>query len=382
MQGKDVKIIAAYLPQFHRTPENDAWWGEGFTDWIAAKNATPLFPGHVQPKVPLNNNYYSLDNVDAIRWQVELAKKYGVYGFAIYHYWFSSKQQLLTKPAELILQNKDIDTHFMFIWDNNSWKRTWSKIEANDWAPLYDNKTNVSQQNGMLAELIYGDEKEWKAHFDYLLPYFKDERYIKVDNKPIFGFYTKNGKLDPVCYDMVRYWDNLAKEHGFDGVFCMSKYHWKKDHSIYGNMNYFSNRYVHGNAMSGSLWGSLINKFIKAYTLLRYKLRILPYDRMWKNMLKASKKIDANTWLGGFVSYDDTPRRGLNGIVFKGATPQKFQKYLTELLKISKQQGKEYVFVTAWNEWGEGMCLEPDEENGYGYLEALQSALREVNGRN
>ena len=118
MSVNKVKVIANYLPQYHTIPENDKWWGKGFTDWIAVKATEPAYEGHNQPRVPLNENYYSLDCADSIRWQASLAREYGIYGFGIYHYWFSSNQQLLQKPAELLLQNKDIDINFMFIWDN------------------------------------------------------------------------------------------------------------------------------------------------------------------------------------------------------------------------------------------------------------------------
>ena len=175
----DVKIIANYLPQYHQIPENDKWWGKGFTDWIAVKKSTPLYDKHRQPKVPLNENYYDLSEVENIRWQAKLAKEYGIYGFGIYHYWFSSEMQLLQKPSELLLENQDIDIHFMFIWDNFTWKRTWSKL-ANGaaYAPAFDGevKEETNQDNGILAELKYGNEEDWKIHFDYLLKFFKDDR--------------------------------------------------------------------------------------------------------------------------------------------------------------------------------------------------------------
>ena len=125
-----VKILANYLPQFHQTPENDAWWGEGYTDWTAVKASKPLFNGHTQPRVPLDNDYYDLSNADSIRKQALLAHEYGISGFAIYHYWFSSKQKLLTKPAELLLEQKDLPIEYLFIWDNNTWKRTWSNVKG------------------------------------------------------------------------------------------------------------------------------------------------------------------------------------------------------------------------------------------------------------
>ena len=124
-----VKVFAMYLPQYHETEVNNKFWGKGFTDWVSVKKATPLFAGHEQPQVPMNNNYYDLRKIESIKWQAKIAKKYGVDGWGIYHYWFNSNDRTLTKPAEILLENKDIDMPFFFAWDNASWKRTWSKIQ-------------------------------------------------------------------------------------------------------------------------------------------------------------------------------------------------------------------------------------------------------------
>lgn len=372
------KIIANYLPQFHRIPENDKWWGEGFTDWEAVKKAKPLYKGHIQPKEPLDGNYYSLDNADTIRKQAKLAKKYGVYGFGIYHYWFNSKMQLLQKPAELILANKDIDINFMFIWDNSSWKRTWSNVKnANDWAPNFDGNAELEQKerevnaSGILAELVYGDEKDWKTHFDYLLPFFKDERYIKVDNKPVFGIFQPNNDFETVK-KMVEYWDKLAKEAGFDGIRCMGR-----DWTIGKNLEY-KMRYTP--LVSVGIFDRILQGIKRR--LARYTNRIFfyDYDWHWREILYYAKKADDKTYLSGFVTYDDTPRRGIKARIVKGATPQKFEKYLKRLLKISTDQKKELIFVSAWNEWGEGMCLEPDKQYGYQWLEALKNASENIRG--
>ena len=154
-----MKIIAFYLPQFHNIPENDEWWGNGFTEWTNVKKAKPIFEGHQQPKVPLNNNYYNLldDNVKV--WQADLAKKYGVYGFCYYHYWFNGKM-LLEKPMEQMLENKEVDIPFCISWANEPWTKAW-----------------VGDEKKMLIAQEYGQEEEWKEHFMYLLPFFKDERY-------------------------------------------------------------------------------------------------------------------------------------------------------------------------------------------------------------
>lgn len=367
--GERSKVIANYLPQYHVIPENDKWWGKGYTDWVAVKKAKPLYKGHNQPKQPLDNNYYSLDNVEAIRWQTELAKKYGVYGFGIYHYWFNSNLNLLDTPAKILLNNRDIDFNFCFIWDNSTWKRTWSNVKhANDWAPGFDN--GVKSDNGILAELIYGDEKDWKIHFDYLLDFFKDSRYIKIDNKPVFGFFQPINDFETIK-KMTKYWNELAVQNGFAGIYAMSR-----DNYNGCNLNY-SFRYtplVPNNKIIYVKYKTkdLIAKYKK-------KIRFYNYDKCWKEILKEAKTSDENTLLSGFVKFDDTPRRGKSGRVVIGENPQKFGKYMKELIDISSFQDKKFVFLTAWNEWGEGCYLEPDMESGYTYLTQLKKAIEAKN---
>ena len=366
-----VKIIANYLPQYHQIPENDKWWGEGFTDWIAVKKATSLYVEHRQPRVPVNNNYYDLSKVENIRWQAKLAKDYGIYGFGIYHYWFSSEMQLLQKPSELLLENKDIDIHFMFIWDNFSWKRTWSKL-ANGaaYAPAFDGKEeqDKTEDNGILAELKYGDEEDWKKHFEYLLKFFKDERYIKIDNKPVFSFYQARNNF-PVIKKMVAYWDTLAKENGFAGIMGMSKdilYPVKLERRM---------KYSPFQMTTPFLF--LKYKIKSKQYLKKGKAAIWNYDEVWKDILTEARLSAKDSYLCGFVDYDDSPRRGNKARIITGGTPEKFEKYMRKLINISRNQNKEYVFLMAWNEWGEGSYLEPDTCNQYGYLEAIKRIVDE-----
>lgn len=367
-----IKIMANYLPQYHQIPENDKWWGTGFTDWVAVKKAQPLFENHLEPKVPLNG-YYDLSKVDDIRSQIEMANKYGIYGFAIYHYWFNSKLNLLQKPAEIILKNKELDTHFLFLWDNQSWIRTWSKLEkANDWAPNYDSKEQVEDacsESGILAKLDYGDEHDWEIHFNWLLPFFQDDRYVKIDNKPVFGFFNACKKDEKeIQLAMVACWDRLAKKNGFDGIHCMGRVsHWK---------NNFSNKFLYSPFVDTSIISAVIHKIGKI--LRKNRVKTYSYDSAWKVALKNAVQSDDKTIVSGFVNFDDSPRRGEKGRILIGATPDKFYNYLRNLIEITKRHNKEYIFLTAWNEWGEGAYLEPDEENGYAYLEALKRAIESV----
>lgn len=211
------KVLAMYLPQFYRTKENDEWWGEGFTDWTTVRGAKPLFDGHIQPEVPLNENYYDLLDKETMRSQINLMQKHGIDGICIYHYWFKEGRQILEKPAENLLGWKDLNTQYCFCWANETWARTWSNFgDSNVWAAKYEKNRNYDD-GGILLEQQYGNSKEWDKHFDYLLPFFKDERYIKYEDKPVFVIYRP--KLIFCLEEMIELWNLLAKENGFSGVY-------------------------------------------------------------------------------------------------------------------------------------------------------------------
>lgn len=369
------KIVAMYLPQYHEVKENSEFWGEGFTDWVSVKKANPLYEGHNQPQIPLNDNYYDLSQKESIKWQIGLAKKYGIYGFGIYHYWFSNDKVLLTKPAELILENKDLDIPFFFAWDNASWRRTWSKFRGNAWAPLQDaekkSEGKGKKESSILIEYVLGTEKDWENHFNYLLPYFKDDRYIKQDNKPVFEIFNYSSEIKK----MADCWNDLAKQNGFDGVLCIYK-----NSALYsipeGLTNFNYEPPCSGWGSSWEIWTSKILSILglggkdgpKKYS----------YEKVWENIIcKAQKRTSVNEWHSAFVTYDDTPRRGKQGRVITGASPDKFKAYLRDLVKINEEQGKEFILLTAWNEWGEGAVLEPSEENEYAYLEAVSAVMSE-----
>ena len=367
-----------YLPQYHCIPENNEFWGEGFTDWVTVKKATPLWEGHNQPRIPMNSNYYDLSQEENVRWQCKLAKEYGIYGFGIYHYWFNNEKNLLTKPAEIILENKDIDTHYFFAWDNGNWKRSWSNVQGNDWAPLVE--TEQQKQNGpqILIPYILGDMPDWENHYNFLRPFFMDERYIKLDNRPIFIIYNYSEKI----LEMADYWSELARKDGFDGVRIIYRYQESgrfKRNSVIDVSEY---QYNYEPIFNGWLDTTLYERIAGKIKILkdggkRKGLRVLDYDKVWNGILKSaeSRFCRPNFFHGCFVSYDDTPRRGNNGTLIKGGTPEKFGRYLKKLVDISEQQGKEFIFLTAWNEWGEGAYLEPDTVNGYSYLEVIKSII-------
>lgn len=373
---ENVKIFAAYLPQYHETEDNNKFWGEGFTDWIGVKKAKPLFEGQVQPRIPLGRYYYDLSQKNDIKWQSEIANKYGVDGFNIYHYWFKDGKQELHTPAEIILNNHDIQIEFFFTWDNGAWKRTWSNLEGNDWAPAFDSKKNVNDEHQILVEFNYGDEIAWRKHFDYLLPFFKDKRYLKIDNKPVFMIMTPTNNI--IQKDMASYWERLAKDNGFSGMFMVSR------HRVFNIKTTFDHDFVYEPIASG--WGvrrAMENRLKKYFGFKGWYDKpvkyLYNYDKVWKKIIHSTLHYSDKTIPGCFVRYDDTPRRGNMAGIILGETPEKFYNYFKQFYEIVTSRRKKLLLITAWNEWGEGSYLEPDEVDGYAYLESLHRAKSEVN---
>ena len=358
-----VKVIAMYLPQFHRVQENDEWWGEGFTEWTAVKSAIPLFKGHEQPKIPQNAQYYDLMNKEVMIQQCKLMKKYNVTGLCFYHYWFGEGKKILEKPAENLLRWKDINIPFCFCWANESWVRSWKAIygNCNTWAPKFESDMcNQKKSDGILLEQKYGDKKEWKEHFDYLITFFKDNRYIYIDNKPIFLIY-KPDIIDCIS-EMLACWNKWAIQKGLEGIYFIGANTIQRD--------YLDAVYWHEPQKS---WRLMNFEYMES-------VRFMQYDDIWNTLLNSRDEECGKTFYGGFVNYDDTPRKGSIGTVIYNDTPEKFKIYLADLYAKNAVHGNEFVFVNAWNEWGEGMYLEPDKNNRDAYLKATKEALEEYTG--
>lgn len=370
-----TKIIAMYLPQYHQIPENDEFWGKGFTDWVTVKNALPLFESHIQPRKPLNSNYYDLSKQDNVEWQAELAYNHGIYGFAVYHYWFNNDKNLLTKPAEILRDSNKCKIKYFLAWDNCNWKRSWSNVEGNDWAPIADKQSlKDEKKTQILIPYILGDKTDWKNHYDYCRTHFLSANYEKLNNKPVFCILGYSKKIAKMC----SYWNELAKEDGFDGIAFIFKY------APYKGISSHSYCYRYQPQWSG--WESMsflkrvYRKLLKYFKVdIRKPINIIDYDKVWKKIINEANRCKSTTMFhGAFVGYDDSPRRGKNrSIIIIGQSPEKFDRYLKELLSISNKQNKEYVFLTAWNEWGEGAYLEPDDVNGYAYLNAIKKVSEE-----
>lgn len=348
-----MKILAFYLPQFHEIPENNKWWGKGFTDWTNVKKAKPLVDGQYQPREPLNDNYYDLSDIEVMKWQSKIAQDHGIHGFCYYHYWFNGKK-LLEKPLENMLKDKEVAIPFCFSWANEPWARTWD-----------------GRDTDVLMPQEYGNEKEWKEHFNYLLQFFNDERYIKEDNKPMMVIY-KTMHI-PRVEEMCEYWNKLAKENGFDGIYFVETLGGVQDKPCL-NISKAAIEFEPNLTMANHDWSFFKKVFNKLRRIFNNGLSIFNYDSIWNEVFKRDvNRFDKELFLGGFIDWDNTPRKRFNGVVFKGSTPDKFENYISNQIIRSNING--YIFINAWNEWAEGTYLEPDKKIGFKYLEAIKKAL-------
>ena len=364
-----MKILAFYLPQFHTFKENDEWWGKGFTEWTNLKTARPTFKGQHQPRVPLNKNYYSLLDVETMKWQADIAKKYGVYGFVYYHYWFE-EGMLMEKPAELMLKSPEVEMPFCFSWANHTWKRNWA-----------------GKSDSILREQTYGDEKEWTRHFYYLLQFFKDPRYIRVDGKPLMILYNPLGVKE--FPNMIKCWQKLAKKEGLPGLtICHQQNQFDHETDAQKNLYNYGVEFQMNAAVLEFTSKSVkfaaerfLNRIADKLPFLRCRATTMhyTYDEIWDIVLNQQPR--GKTWFpGAFVDWDNTPRRKNRGQVCTDVTPEKFHYYLSKQIKRARDvYKKDYLFMFAWNEWGESGYLEPDELYGFKMLEAVRDALLENN---
>ena len=349
MSNNKPRIIAFYLPQFHTFPENDEWWGNGFTEWTNVAKAKPLFKNHNQPRIPLNSNYYNLLDRETFSWQTMLANQYGVDGFCFYHYWFNGKL-LLQKPVECFLERKELNISFCLSWANEPWTRTWD-----------------GQNRDVLMPQVYAGAEDIQNHFNYILPYFKDSRYIKINNSPVFLLYRANS----ITYleEMIDKWNELAKENGFNGVYfveTLNSYSLKKISNNSSATVYFEPTF----SMTQRNIIDKIYQNIKSNSYIS-KNKLVSYNYLWKRIFKFQKISDKN-WAGIFCDWDNTPRKKRHALIVLNTSVQKFYVCLKRIYELCLQKKCPFIFINAWNEWAEGTYLEPDEKQKYGFLEAIK----------
>ncbi|MEJ2649565.1 MAG: glycoside hydrolase family 99-like domain-containing protein [Sedimentisphaerales bacterium] len=350
---KKARIIAFYLPQYHPIRQNDEWWGKGFTEWTNVAKARPLFRGHYQPHIPADLGFYDLRLPEVRQAQAEMAKTYGIEGFCYYHYWFAGKR-LLERPFNEVLQSRQPDFPFCLCWANESWSGVWH-----------------GAVNRVLIEQTYPGPEDEKEHFRFLLKAFSDERYIKMDGKPLFIVYCPNRLPEPKR--VTDHWRKLAIEAGFKDLFLVG--------------NAFEPWDPAANGFDGQIVRNLTHTFEnldpqRPYTV-RLKRRIFrqpgniyDYARVveYLYMSQCSKE---NFFPCMVPNWDNTPRAGRRGIVFHNSNPDLFLKHAEMLVNQvqHKPVEKRLIFLKSWNEWAEGNHLEPDIKYGHAYLEALHAAV-------
>lgn len=356
------RIIAFYLPQYHPIPENNAWWGKGFTEWTNVGKAKPLFPGHKQPKVPTDLGYYDLRLIDNIKEQTKLAKEAGIEGFCWWHYYFGNGKMLLEKPLQMVLKDTSVDFPFCLGWANAPWERKrWN---------------NDSKGNIVLIEQQYGGEQDYRQHFEIVLPYFKDSRYIRVEGKPLFFIYCPL-KI-PDCKQFISLWRDWAKKAlNSDIHFVARADECDDDFMKYYELGFdavFSNRVLAGAKIHQN----------SVYKQIRYTInRLIGLPRLvnFRDIARqANNDIDRreDVYPGILCGWDHSPRSGRKGIVVYNFTLKLFAKHISDILKLVKDKSPEHriIFLKSWNEWGEGNFMEPDMEFGLGKINTLKQCLR------
>lgn len=344
-----VRPLAIYLPQFHPIPENDAAWGDGFTEWTNVKKAVPLFDGHYQPHEPHDSiGYYDLSNPEVLVKQAAMAKEHGIYGFAFYHYWFNGKR-LLNKPIDNMLELGKPDFPFCFIWANENWTKRWDGKD----------KEIIIKQN-------YSFEDD-KQHIQFLCEnVFNDKRYITIDGKPVFIVYRT--ELFPDIKQTAQIWREEAKKYGFVDIYLIRVENFiagidPKDIGFDAAMEFAPN----GKDSIPS----------EIYVSSNVYLNILDYSNTIINMI--NKEIDYKCFRTVFASWDNTPRRKINSIAFNNIHPLAFEYFLKRTIEytIKNLDSQErLLFINAWNEWGEGCHIEPDKLNGFKHLESCRKLLK------
>ena len=355
-----ARFIAFYLPQFHPTPENDQWWGKGFTEWTNVAKAKKLYKGHYQPKIPMDLGFYDLRLPESKIAQAELAKQYGIEAFCYWHYWFGNGKRLLQRPFEETVFTGKPNFPFCLAWANHSWaKKQFDK--------------NGTQE--ILMQQTYPGEKDFIDHFNTMLPAFKDKRYVKVHGKLLFIVY--NPLDDPSLKLFIEIWQKLAKQNGLNGFYFVGK-------TDKGRLR----KEILGYGYDATYNDAVLNihhhqkLFYKIYLELRGRFLHYPKVFKYKDAIKymiGDEERQENAFPVIAPNCDHTPRSGSNGILLKNCEPKYFKQLVKKAINLTKHKSSDnqLIFIKAWNEWGEGNYMEPDLKYKRGMLEALKSAIDE-----
>ena len=360
--NNNIKAIAFYLPQYHPIPENNKWWGKGFTEWRNVTKAQPLFPGHYQPHLPADLGFYDLRLPEVRQAQADLAREYGIYGFCYYHYWFNGKR-LLERPFNEVLASGKPDFPFCLCWANENWTRRWD-----------------GQEKDILMQQIYTEEDD-RLHIQYLAKAFKDPRYIRIDGKPLFLVYR--AKRLPNPHKTTQIWREEAHKLDIGEIFLAKVESFKNEHTDPRLIGFdaaveFQPDWAHLGGVhlqSRKPWkiARKLGLANQAYAVNK----IYDYSAIVERML--SKSIPPYLRFPCVTpSWDNTARRKTDAAILKDSSPQLYEYWLKNIIKnySSQEYDDKLVFINGWNEWAEGNHLEPCQKWGRAYLEATRRAIK------
>ncbi len=381
--NKKARVIAFYLPQFHPIPENDKWWGKGFTEWTNVGKAKPLFRGHYQPRVPADLGYYDLRMPEVREAQAELAREAGIEGFCYWHYWFGNGKQLLERPFNEVLSSGKPDFPFCLGWANHSWtSKTWEVGTR-------------KQKDTNLLEMHYSKE-DYITHFNHLLPAFKDKRYIQVDGKPLFYVFRPLDIPDPK--EFINLWQQMAKENGLKGIYFVGMaYNMHSQEQTIKNIlfknapnlakeNYQRVLNAGFDAVNsrGYFRADYYSRTLKDFIIRSLSLRLFKYAPISKCDQRTINKylyVPEDKWENVFPSllpnWDRSARSGRKARIYTNSTPEVFREQLQTVLELISEKDDEHkiTFLMSWNEWAEGNYVEPDLKYGHGFLDALKECV-------
>ena len=361
------KVIAFHLPQFHPVPENDIWWGDGFTEWTNVKKAKPLFEGHHQPNIPGELGYYDLSDPSVLQKQADLASESGIHGFCYWHYWFGNGKRLLEKPIDEMLNSGKPDFPFMLGWANQTWTGIWH-----------------GASDRILIEQKYPGKEDVINHCTLLQKHFDDKRYIRINDRPLFYIYDPFSKGFTDEY-MEIYKDVFHTKFKIEPYFILKTAVYT-DKMIRGIADAYTVEPFHlmrDNGVSLPYW--FYRKVIGKVNLLGNTLglngKIIGHGAYKVDYLKAINFIRRNYYSDDQIptiipNWDNTPRSGKDGWVALNSNPETFGKHLSDILSADRRGDfKDLYFLKSWNEWAEGNYLEPDKRFGDAYLKTLKSMI-------
>jgi glycosyltransferase involved in cell wall biosynthesis/lipopolysaccharide biosynthesis protein len=356
LKHNSVKALSFYLPQFYPIPENDAWHGKGFTEWSKVRSTNPLFYNHYQQRIPHDDlGYYSLTNTDALRKQSVLMKQAGVYGQVFYHYWFSGKL-ILEKPIQMLLADPSIDMPFCFCWANENWTRKWDGNESEI----------LLQQNYSEQDAI--------DFINYLLPFFQDQRYITIENRPVLFVYRPSSIPDFSLYKRV--WKDICHQNNIAEPYVVAILTRGATTPHEFGMDAGCERVLHD-------WtnGAVPNIKDTLYQYWPVNASVLDYNQVADHYMEQSPTSGFTYFRSIIPSWDNTPRYGSDALIIHNSSPQKFQQWLQNLVLDAKQrlpEDRQFILINAWNEWAESATLDPDKRFGYAYLNSIGKALSDI----